>query len=460
MGRGIGLALALVGVGLLTALMVPFRASLGLQNAVLLYLLWVLGVATLGGRVPALGSAVASFLALNWWFTPPLHEIGVRHARDVVTLGAFVAVAGVVSALVDLAARQRDEARHAQLEAASLTRMAGLMLREADPLPQIAATLATAFDLDGVTVFGRRGARGWIAETTAGPRPPRSPLEADRSLPLGEKTLLAWRGAHLRPEAHDILDSFATQLALAVQGRRLAAEASTATGLAKANELRNALLAAVSHDLRTPLASIRTAATTLLAQDVTMDEAAVRDLLETIDVEAERLDTLVANLLAMSRLQAGHLGVELQAVGIDEVVGRALLGLHLPAERVHLVIPEALPSMHTDPALLERAVANLLDNADHHAPKDRPIQVRASSDGAGQLVIEVADHGPGIPAAARAQVLEPFERLEAGASSTGVGLGLAVAHGFVEAIGGSLSIGDTPGGGTTVAISLPAEEPA
>ncbi len=183
--------------------------------------------------------------------------------------------------------------------------------------------------------------------------------------------MLAWRGEHLRADAQQLLAAFATQLAVAVQSRRLAAEASTAATLAKANEMRTALLAAVSHDLRTPLASIRTAATSLLADDVDLDPSITKELLETIDDEAERLNTLVGNLLDMSRLQTGHFQIEQEAVGVDEVVGAALLGLHTPPDRVRIDVPEDLPRVITDPSLLERAVANLLDNALGFSPDGR-----------------------------------------------------------------------------------------
>ncbi len=449
----VSLAVGLVGVVLLTLVMNHFHSSLGLQNAALLYLLFVLGVATIGGTVPAMLTAVAAFLALNWFFAPPFHTFTISNGRDLLTLATFLTVAAVVSTLVDTAARRRQDAHQARAEAQALTAMAAVVLREPDPLPQIAETLTSTFNLDGVTVFGRSGS-GWVVEATAGPEPPATVAEADRTLPLGDRSLLAWRGEHLRADAQQLLAAFATQLAVAVQSRRLAAEASTAATLAKANEMRTALLAAVSHDLRTPLASIRTAATSLLADDVDLDPAVTKELLETIDDEAERLNTLVGNLLDMSRLQTGHFHIEQDAVGVDEVVGAALLGLHTPPDRVRIEVPEDLPRVITDPSLLERAVANLLDNALGFSPEGVPITVTAGvvSD---RLHLRVIDSGRGIPVADRDRVFQPFQRLDDNRAHGGVGLGLAVAHGFVEAIGGELTVEDTPGGGTTMVITLP-----
>jgi two-component system sensor histidine kinase KdpD len=449
----VSLAAGLLGVIVLTLVMTHFRSSLGLQNAALLYLLFVLGVATIGGTVPAMLTAVGAFLALNWFFTPPFHTFTIHSGRDVLTLVTFLTVAGVVSTLVDTAARRRQDAHQARAEAQALTAMAAVVLREPDPLPQIAETLTSTFNLDGVTVFGRSGS-GWVVEATAGPEPPATVAEADRTLPLGDRSLLAWRGEHLRADAQQLLSAFATQLAVAVQSRRLAAEASTAATLAKANEMRTALLAAVSHDLRTPLASIRTAATSLLADDVDLDPTITKELLETIDDEAERLNTLVGNLLDMSRLQTGHFQIEQDAVGVDEVVGAALLGLHTPLDRVRIEVPEDLPRLITDPSLLERAVANLLDNALGFSPDGVPITVTAGvvSD---RLHLRVIDSGRGIPVADRDRVFQPFQRLDDNRAHGGVGLGLAVAHGFIEAIGGELTVEDTPGGGTTMVITLP-----
>lgn len=446
---------ALGGVAALSALMVPHREPLGLQNAVLVYLLWVLAVAVLGGRAASLAAAVTSFLALNWWFTPPFHELGVRHSRDILTLGAFVITAVVVSTLVDVASRHNAAARRARLEASSLTGIAATMLHDPDPLPEIATMLATTFVLDGVAIFRLTDDHGWATETAAGRRPPRSPIEADRSISLNDDTLLALNSTHMSADTDEVLSRFATQLALAVQGRRLADDAAAAAGLAKANELRNALLAAVSHDLRTPLAAIRASATSLLAEESAIDPDDTRALLETIDAEAERLDALVANLLDMSRLSSGQLGTSFRPGTIDEVVGAVLVELHLHPSRVRLDIPENLPPFTTDATLLQRALANLVDNATRHGSPNHPATIKARVHAGNTIVVQVIDHGRGIPSEARADVLKPFTRLGLPGRHNGVGLGLAVARGFVEAIGGRLDIGDTPGGGATMSISMP-----
>jgi two-component system sensor histidine kinase KdpD len=246
-------------------------------------------------------------------------------------------------------------------------------------------------------------------------------------------------------------------MALALQGRRLQAEAAGATSLAKANELRAALLAAVSHDLRTPLASIRAAATSLLSDEIDWDPASSKELLETIDEEAERLNTVVGHLLDMSRLQTGSFTINAQPIGIEEIVATAIVSLHIPPDRIVVDVPETLPRVIVDPTLVERAVANLVDNAMSFSPVGAPVRVEAAAVG-DELHLRVVDTGPGIPPSDRERVFLPFQRLgDNPHNGAGVGLGLAVALGFVHAVGGELIVEDTPGGGCTMVMTLPVE---
>jgi len=226
-----------------------------------------------------------------------------------------------------------------------------------------------------------------------------------------------------------------------------------AASLAKANELRSALLAAVSHDLRTPLAAIRAAATSLLSDDVAFEPAATKELLQTIDSEAERLNALVGDLLDMSRLQSGALVTVSRAVGLEEVVATALSSLPAGA-LVDIDVAESLPRVAVDPGLLERAVANIVENALRFSPPDQPVRIEAGAV-AGRVDLRVVDRGRGIDMEDRERVFLPFQRLGDSPNGTGVGLGLAVAKGFVEAIGGELAVEDTPGGGCTMVLSLP-----
>ncbi len=250
------------------------------------------------------------------------------------------------------------------------------------------------------------------------------------------------------------------QLRLAREQGRLLAQAASVEQLSETNELRTALLAAVSHDLRTPLASIKAAATSLLSDEVDWSAEAVTSFCETINTEADRLNTLVGNLLDMSRLQTGVLHLDVRPVGLDEVVYAALASLSRDSSKVSVEVPETLARVVADAALLERAIANLIDNALTWSPPDLVLRVEAGRCG-DRMDLRVVDRGPGIPMAQRDAVFQPFQRLGDGGplSKDGVGLGLAVAKGFVEAMAGELTLEDTPGGGLTAVISLPVAQP-
>jgi two-component system sensor histidine kinase KdpD len=222
--------------------------------------------------------------------------------------------------------------------------------------------------------------------------------------------------------------------------------------LAQANDLRAALLQAVSHDLRTPLASIKASISIVRSDDVAWSAEQLEEFHATIEEETDRLDTLVANLLDMSRIQAGALRVSIRPVGLEEVVPAAVASLGSRAHGLVVETPETLPPVAADPALLERALANLLDNATSASPPDRPARIEAGAV-AGRVDTRIIDHGPGIPRNARERVFQPFQRLVD--HGTGVGLGLAIARGFVDAMGGELALEDTPGGGVTMVVSLP-----
>jgi two-component system, OmpR family, sensor histidine kinase KdpD len=252
-----------------------------------------------------------------------------------------------------------------------------------------------------------------------------------------------------------LLQAFTGQLALALERRQLRAEAAVAAGLAEASDLRAALLAAVSHDLRTPLSSIKAAATSLLQQDVDWTPQATHELLATINEETDRLNTLVGNLLDMSRLQSGALQLTMRDIGLEEVVPAAIKGLGERGNLVDVHVDETLPRVNADAALLERAIANVVDNALAWSPPDESVRVEAGAI-AGRVDLRVVDRGPGIPADQRERVFLPFQRLGDQSNGTGTGLGLAVARGFVEAMGGTIMVEDTPGGGLTMVVGLDA----
>jgi two-component system sensor histidine kinase KdpD len=213
--------------------------------------------------------------------------------------------------------------------------------------------------------------------------------------------------------------------------------------LAETDALRRSLLQAVSHDLRTPLASIKAAVTSLLQRDVAWSTHDRDDLLGTIDTATDRLDRVVANLLDMSRLQSGALSLRCAPVALEDVVAAALGSIPEDAHRTTVDVPETVPLVEADPALLERAVANVVSNALAWSPPDQPVRIEAAPVQE-RVCLRVIDRGPGIPSAQRARIFEPFRRLGDRSTDAGVGLGLAVAHGFVTAMHGEISVDDTP----------------
>ena len=250
-----------------------------------------------------------------------------------------------------------------------------------------------------------------------------------------------------------MLDAFAKELAASVELGELEAEAETAGTLAAANELRAALLSAVSHDLRTPIAAVKASVTSLLQDDVEWTPEAQHEFLRTIDEETDRLNALVGNLLDMSRLQTGALEISSTPVGLEEVLPAAVRSIAAADGAIELDVSESLPRVYADPGLLERALANVLENAVRFSPPGQPARVTAGAVD-GVVDVRVVDRGPGVPAAERERLFVPFQRLGDSPHGEGVGLGLAVAKGFVEAMGGEIEVEDTPGGGLTIVLRL------
>jgi two-component system sensor histidine kinase KdpD len=266
---------------------------------------------------------------------------------------------------------------------------------------------------------------------------------------------LALTGRVLPAEDRRVLAAFAAQAAVVLDRRRLREEADQARTLAEGNRIRTALLAAVSHDLRTPLAGIKASVTSLRSDDIEWSEQDRAELLEAIEEGADRLDHVVGNLLDMSRLQTGTVTPIIREVDLDEVVPIALGGV--PDASVEMDIPETLPMVSVDKGLLERVVANLVENAVKYSPQDEPVLVSASALGS-RVELRVVDRGPGVPDEAKERIFEPFQRYGDAPRGAGVGLGLAVARGFAEAVGGTLDAEDTPGGGLTMVLTLPVAE--
>jgi two-component system sensor histidine kinase KdpD len=443
----LGFGLTALVLPLLTWALAQFRDDIGIPTVMLLFLLVVVLVSALGGLWPALTAALAGNLLVNWYFVPPLYTLTIGSTEHLVALAVFLAVAAVMSGFVSLAARRAVEGQRARAEAEALARLAG-----SSPAATVLETLVRVLGLQGAAVL-HRSDDGWRTEATAGDRAPDDPDEGTTAIVLDADHVLALAGPPLRTEDQRVLDAFARELAASVELGELEAEAQAAGALSAANELRSALLAAVSHDLRTPLAAIKASVTSLRQRDVEWTPEARNEFLTTIDEETDRLNALVGNLLDMSRLQTGALEVSAVPVGLDEVLPAALTSLGAPDGAVRLDVSDSLPRVLADRGLLERALANVIANAIRFSPPGTPPSVTAGVVD-GTVDVRVVDRGPGVPREERPRLFKPFQRLGDAGQSEGVGLGLAVAKGFIEAMGGEIEADDTPGGGLTIVARL------
>ncbi|HEY2522268.1 MAG TPA: DUF4118 domain-containing protein [Streptosporangiaceae bacterium] len=447
-------ALALIGLPLLTMLLVASQDHLNFADDLLVFLLAVVTVTVIGGFWPAVLAAVAACLLLNWYLTPPLHTFTIGEPRNLLALLLFVTVAVAVSSVVHLAARLAVQAGVSREETASLLDLARTVLGGADTptavLDHLTSTLGGYAELQELTA-GR-----WVRVAVSG-RPGTGTVAASEGTRIHPRAGLALlTSGQTSPATTAQLAGFGAQVAAALDRERLRVQASQAEALAEGNRIRTALLAAVSHDLRTPLASIKASVSSLRQTDVEWSPADQADLLATIEQNADRLDALIGNLLDLSRLHTGSLDPFLRPTAIEEVAPVALRGLDGPNDaqgQLEIVVPEGVPLVRADPGLLERVLANIFSNALRHSPPNQPPVLRARPDGE-TVLLEVVDHGPGVPDdQLKRQIFEPFQRFDD--RNAGVGLGLAVAKGFAEAMGGGIVAADTPGGGLTIRVTLP-----
>jgi two-component system sensor histidine kinase KdpD len=429
----------LISIAALTLGLIHGRPAL--TSVALLYLVPVVVVAAIGGVWLGLAAAAASDLLLNWFFVPPFHTLAVDRRDNLIALLVYVLVAVAVAVAVDLAARQRAAAARSGIEAQLLARISSEPV-VAGTLPRLLTHIQTTFGMSSVALL-----EGDEVVASVGP-----PFDLTRPtlLASGSNTVrLAADGPATFAEDRRLLGRLAAAAARTLEATR---QAEQAAELAQVDRLRTAILASVGHDLRTPLASIKAAASSLRSPDVAFSDEDREELLATVEESADRLSDLVENLLAMSRLQAGVLSVDLRAVALDEVVALALLHAGTPPVRV--LVSDDLPLVRADPGLLERVVANLVSNA-VKAAGGRSVEIHGVPD-EHDVALAIVDHGPGIPVAERESVFAPFQRLDDRRADGGLGLGLAIARGFTDAMGGTLTPTDTNGGGLTMTLSLPA----
>jgi two-component system sensor histidine kinase KdpD len=464
------LAAACTAPPVITAILTPLRDQLNLTSQALIFLLGVVGIGRIGGLAPALLAGVSSSLLLNYYFVPPIHQLSIANPNNVIALIVFVLVALTVASVVDITVRQTRRAARASAEAQTLSVLAGSVLRGEEAIPALLQRARETFAMASATLLGRIDAdirpegmpsdnpQQWLTLGTAGAPPARYPSEADVAVPVGPDAVLALRGRLLPAADQRVLTAFGAQVSVALDRDRLTRQAAQAKPAIEADQIRTALLAAVSHDLRTPLAVAKAAVTSLRSPEISWSAEDTTELLASADESLDRLTLLVDNLLDMSRLQAGALAVHQQPVALGELVPIVLDGVGPEAAAVRWRPAPGLPPVCADPVLLERVIANLVTNALRYSPASDPPVLTASALG-DHAELRVIDRGPGIPEADRKHIFVPFQRLGDRDNTTGLGLGLALSRGLIEAMGGSLIPEDTPGGGLTMVVTLHPSSP-
>jgi two-component system sensor histidine kinase KdpD len=404
-----------------------------------LYVLAVLPIAVAWGMAYAVPVAVASMLAFNFFFLPPVHTFTLSDSRNWFALLVFLVTAVVVS---ELAARSRRRAR----EAALLTQIATSLLEQGsvgEELERIAAHAARALQVE----------RAWIDLDTSR----RDEGEA-HALAVGNRRVgtIYLEGRRQGSEAarRRLLPALASLVGLAIDRDRLARDALEAESLRRSDTIKTAVLRAVSHDLRSPLMAILTSAGALVRRDFALDEGDRRELADTILTEAERLDRLVSNLLDLSRLQAGAAAPEPELWAIDDVVVRALDEVGATVGRVDVALPEGSPTVRVDVHQVERVLVNLIENALRYSPASEPVRVQVTGLSS-EVLVRVVDRGMGIAPAELERIFEPFQRGTQTSEVRGAGLGLAIARGFAEANGGRVWAESRQGQGATFVLALP-----
>ncbi|MFK0046461.1 ATP-binding protein [Streptomyces sp. NPDC090741] len=432
----------------LTFLLDHTRGSLNLTSEALLFLLTVVGVACVGGVVSAVVASVTASLLLNYWFIPPVGAF-TSTLDSVLATVVFAVVAGTVAAVVDRSLRLSRRSARATAEAETLSSLAGSIVRGDQTVPALLERARETFGMDSVELLD-------VPAAEASTPPARTGVPGTQ-VPIGQDARLVLRGRTLPSSERRVLTAFAAHVTAAVERARLAEAAAEVEPVRAADRMRTALLAAVSHDLRTPLAGGWAAISSLRSRDVEFSEEDRAELLATADESMARLNRLIENLLDMSRLQAGALTLSLRPTVLEEVLPAALEGLPPDAPAVETRGLETVPAVLADPPLLERVIANLLGNAARHAPAGTSVLLTASALG-GRVEFRIVDRGPGLPAADREKAFVPFQRLGDTDNTTGVGLGLALSRGLTESMAGTLTPEDTPGGGLTMVLALPAAE--
>jgi two-component system sensor histidine kinase KdpD len=478
-----------VAVALVTGFCVPFHKSFELADVVMIYMLGILLVASRFGRWPSLAASVLSVLALDFFFMPPRYSFAVGNVHHLATYGVMLLVGLVIGNLTERIRSQARLARNRENRIRALFRLSGDLTRSSGSAAMAETAIrnvATHFQ-SRVSIF-LPGSGGRLAPSSI---PDKNAVGQDElgvaqwvydhhesagmgtdTLPGAKALYLPLKGAHeligvmgiqptetparMEPDQRHLLEAFANQTAVALERAILAERNRESQRQVDREQLRNALLSSVSHDLRTPLGGITGAASTLLADRGELAGEARTELLQTIHEEGDRLQRLVTNLLDVTRLESGVVDLAKVWVPLEEVVGSALdrLGPQLGNRKVKLELPANLPLVQADPVLLGQVIINLVENACKFSPAGLPIEIKGWATER-SVTLSVTDHGPGIPPGQEEHIFEKLVRFPQGEARPGAGLGLAICKGVVQAHGGRIQATNRSSGGAQFMLSLP-----
>lgn len=459
--------------------LLPFREELAGSAAGLAFIVPVVVATAVGGSVAAVVAVCAGFVAYNALFTTPYLTLAVADPGDVIGLVVFVVVGAVTAMIVTLRQREADAARRREKEALALYELSRSFV-EGDLQIALDATVEAIrelFAVESVAIMTSLLDEEAAVVAEAGSALHARILQRLRAAarrhdwsgrgPSGEHVLPLL--AEARPVGFlvvvgDVPDAglrllsvFANNVALALHRAELATEATRVEVLEETDRVRSALIRSVSHDLRTPLASIVAAGEDLADEELALSPADRRLLAGTVAEEGQRLNRLVTNLLDLSRIESGRLELRSEAVELQELVEGALAGRDTP---LHVDLADGLPPLWVDPLLIEQVLRNLVDNAVRHAGSVSQVVVRGRCVDR-TAVVDVEDRGPGVPDLLKERIFVPFHQVGDGSRPSHSGVGLAICKAYVEAHDGAMEVFDTPGGGATFRVTVPlAQAPA
>jgi two-component system, OmpR family, sensor histidine kinase KdpD len=458
--------LSIGGVALATLILARLATALQVANIAVLYLLVVLLIATTIGMGPAILASVLAFLGFNYFFVEPLHSFRVNSPQDNLRLLTFLVVAVFGSSLAGRARAQANAASRSAQELSALYDFSQTLSAEVDLqriLPLVAHAVTRLLNVPACSVLLYDSGGRLVERAAAGAARPEPQRRVDAFLRIGPRVLGALRVTQraldepLTPDEQARLETLAAQVGLVLERAQLVEEASHSRAQADAERMKATLLSSVSHDLRTPLAVIKGAVTSLLDESVAWQPEPRRELLLSVNDEADRLNRLVGNLLDMSRIEgeAPHPPRSPQDIGalIEDVVER--LRRQISSHPIEIDLPDELPLAQANYTQIDQVLTNLLENAAHYTPAGTPIGVRAYTE-RGNLVVAVRDHGPGIPEGMRERIFEKFVRaVGPERHADGAGLGLAICKGILKAHGGQIWAENAADGGARFIFTLP-----